>query len=248
MTQQTTQHLAARWALRASVGVFLLGLLFVGTGSSTVKASIPPSTTIPIDEPVEGGGVVDAPTDQSTTVPAPTNTIPASCFIPTPVQATFVGRLSASDRQTARFEVTQMRGGSLDGYSVASLVDVQYKEDVRYLNLDQSYIVAVGIDEASGVLYSKIRDPEPLYGGSQVVGVNSAVKCPEVEDAVRTLTMDARSVESGVLAPLKTAKGKLTQAILLPFMWVFGGLFGLATIRAFIVTVYRTGKRAWSGQ
>ena len=180
MNQQTTQHLAGRWALRALLVVFLLGLLFGGTSFSTAKASVPPTTTIPIDEPIEGGGVVDTPTDQSTTVPAPTNTVPASCFIPTPVQATFVGRLSASDRRTARFEVTQMRGGSLNGYSVANLVDVQYDEDVRYLDLDQSYIVAVGIDQSSGVLYSKIRDPEPLYGGSQVVGVNSGVKCPEI--------------------------------------------------------------------
>ena len=247
MTQKTTQHLAGRWALRVSLAVFIVGLLFGGAGFSTAHASVPP-TTIPVDEPVEGGGGVEAPTDQSTTVPAPTNTVPASCFIPTPVQATFVGRLSASDRRTARFDVVQMRGGSLEGYAVASLVDVQYDEDVRYLNLDQNYIVAVGIDQTSGVLYSKIRDPEPLYGGSQVVGLNSGVKCPEVEDAVRTLTMDARSVESGVLAPLKTAKGELAQAILLPFLWVFGGLFGLATIRAFIVMVYRTGQRAWSGQ
>ena len=234
--------------MRSSLVVFVTGLSFAAVGFSSASAVIPPTTTVPVDEPIEGGGVLDIPSDQSTTVPAPTNTVPASCFIPTPVQATFVGRLSASDRQTARFEVTQMRGGSLDGYSVASLVDVQYKEDVRYLNLDQSYIVAVGIDEASGALYSKIRDPEPLYGGSQVVGVNSGVICPEVEDAVRTLTMDARSVESGVLAPLKDAKGKLGRAILLPFLWVFGGLFGLATIRAFIVMVYRTGKRTWSGQ
>lgn len=248
MTRRTKQHSASRWALRASLVVFLSGLSLAVVGFSSASAVIPPTTTVPVEEPIEGGGIVDTPTDQSTTVPAPTNTIPASCFIPTPVQATFVGRLSASDRQTARFEVTQMRGGSLDGYSVASLVDVQYKEDVRYLNLDQSYIVAVGIDEASGALYSKIRDPEPLYGGSQVVGVNSGVKCPEVEDAVRTLTMDARSVESGVLAPLKDSKTKIARAFLLPFLWVFGGLFGLATIRAFIVMVYRTGKRSWSGQ
>ena len=117
--------------MRASLVVFLSGLSLAVVGFSSASAVTPPTTTVPVDEPIEGGGVVDAPTDQSTTVPVPTNTIPASCFIPTPVQATFVGRLSASDRQTARFEVTQMRGGSLDGYSVASLVDVQYKEDVR---------------------------------------------------------------------------------------------------------------------
>lgn len=239
--------MTCRQSFRLTLVVFVVGLFFGGAGFSTAHASVPP-TTIPVDEPVEGGGGVEVPTDQSTTIPAPTNTVPASCFIPTPVQATFVGRLSASDRRTARFEVVQMRGGSLDGYSVANLVDVQYDEDVRYLNLEQSYIVAVGIDQTSGALYSKIRDPEPLYGGSQVVGLNSGVQCPEVEDAVRTLTMDARSVESGVLAPLKNAKTKLGRAILLPFLWVFGGLFGLATIRGFIVMVYRTGQRAWSGQ
>jgi len=248
VTRRTKQHSAGRWALRASLVVFLSGLSLAVVGFSSASAVIPPTTTVPVEEPIEGGGVVDVPSDQSTSVPAPTNTVPASCFIPTRVQATFVGSLSASDRRTARFEIVQMRGGSLDGYSANNLVDVQYEEDVRYLELEQSYIVAVGIDQSTGALYSKIRDPEPLYGGSQVVGVNSGVICPEVEDAVRTLTMDARSVESGVLAPLKDAKGKLGRAILLPFLWVFGGLFGLATIRAFIVMVYRTGKRSWSGQ
>jgi hypothetical protein len=47
---------------------------------------------------------------------------------------------------------------------------------------------------------------------------------------------------------LKDSKTKIARAFLLPFLWVFGGLFGLATIRAFIVMVYRTGKRSWSGQ
>ena len=193
MTQRTIQRrTTGRWALRALLFVCVSGLSFAGISHSIASASVPPTT--PLEEPVEGGGVVDVPSDQSTSVPAPTNTVPASCFIPTRVQATFVGSLSASDRRTARFEIVQMRGGSLDGYSANNLVDVQYEEDVRYLELEQSYIVAVGIDQSTGALYSKIRDPEPLYGGSQVVGLNSGVKCPEVEDAVRTLTMDARSV------------------------------------------------------
>lgn len=71
------------------------------------------------------------------------------------MQATFIGRLSAADSQTARFDIAQIRGGSLDGYAVATLVDVQYQQDVRFLTLDESYIVAVGIDQTSGLLYSK---------------------------------------------------------------------------------------------
>ncbi|NDF32187.1 MAG: hypothetical protein EB147_08160 [Acidimicrobiia bacterium] len=72
--------------------------------------------------------------------------------------------------------------------------------------------------------------------------------CPEVEDAVRTLTMDGGPVESGVLAPMKNSSGRVARAILLPFVWVFGGLLGLATLRALVVTVWRSGRRAWDGE
>lgn len=237
-----------RQLLKRVLGALLLVAcgVVLSHGSDVVNASVPPTTTLveEIDEQGTGGGG----TDVTGSVPVAAITVPPSCFTPTPVQATFIGRLSAADSQTARFDIAQIRGGSLDGYAVATLVDVQYQQDVRFLTLDESYIVAVGIDQTSGLLYSKIRDPEPLYGGSQVVGLNSAVTCPEVEDAVRTLTMDGRSVESGVLAPLKNAKGRLGRAILLPFLWVFGGLLGLATVRAFVVTVMRSGKRAWNGE
>ena len=234
------------------MGGLISGLLLMSVAPDFVEAGTPP-TTIPIGDGTEEGvaeegALVDGTSSSSTTVPPVVNTVPASCFLPTPVQATFVGRVSVSDRRTARFEVVQMRGGSLDGYAVANLVDVQYDEDVRFLEIDQSYIVALGVDDSTGVLYSKVRDPEPLYGGSQVVGLDSGASCPEVEDAVRTLTMDGRSVESGVLAPLKDAKRQVGRAFLLPLLWVLGGLFGLATIRGFIVMVLRTGRRAWNGQ
>jgi hypothetical protein len=246
-TPTTTSFFFRRLLKRLLSALLLVACgVVLSHGSDVVNASVPPTTTLvdEIDEQGTGGGG----TDVTGSVPVAANTVPPSCFTPTPVQATFIGRLSAADSQTARFDVVQVRGGSLDGYAVATLVDVQYQQDVRFLTLDESYIVAVGIDQTSGLLYSKIRDPEPLYGGSQVVGLNSGVTCPEVEDAVRTLTMDGRSVESGVLAPLKNAKGRLGRAILLPFLWVFGGLLGLATVRAFVVTVIRSGKRAWNGE
>ncbi len=180
------------------------------------------------------GGVAGA----STAPTIPNSTIPASCEIPLPVRATFVGAVVGSDSRTARFEVRQIRGGSVDGFSVGGLIDVDYGEDVRFLEFGESYIVAAGVDQTSGRLVSKVRDPEPLFGGNQVIGIGEQnVDCPELEDAVRTLTTDGRSLESGVLAPLGDDRGGLLRAVLLPFVWVFGGLVVLALVANFIRAV-----------
>ena len=239
----------ARTVLVVALGGIALAVWSVTP--SAVSAAVPPVTDPPVtDVPVEDGsaGGNGGSTD-TTVVGTPTNTVPASCVVPTPVRATFVGTIVAADRRTARYRVDQMRGGTLEGYEATGLVDVLYEEDVRFLALGAPYIVAVGVNAETGALYSKVRDPEPLFGGSQIIGMdNSDADCPEIEDAVRTLTIDGGPVESGVLAPLSNSKGRLVRAILLPFVWVFGGLLGLATLRALVVTVWRSGRRAWDGE
>ncbi|NDE60187.1 MAG: hypothetical protein EB010_12365 [Acidimicrobiia bacterium] len=143
----------------------------------------------------------------------------------------------------------QLRGGNLDGYTADGLVDVDFGDDVRFLDIDVEYIVAAALDDETNRLFSKVRDPEPLFGGNQVIGIEERnLDCPDLEDAVRTLTIDGRSVESGVLAPLADDSRGLIRAVLLPFVWVFGGLLGLATLRALVVTVWRSGRRAWDGE
>ena len=228
--------------LRRIVSTLALCVVFLAPG--TASASVPPVTEPPVEDGSAGGGGGSA----TTVVAVPTNTIPASCVIPTPVRATFVGTIVAADPRTARFSIDQMRGGSLEGYEAGGLVDVLYREDVRFLTLGSSYIVAAAVDPTTGALYSKVRDPEPLFGGSQIIGMEADADCPELEDAVRTLTIDGESVESGVLAPITREKGRLARAIVLPFVWVFGGLLGLATLRALIVTVWRSGRRVWDGE
>jgi len=181
---------------------------------------------------------IGVPVRASTAPTIPNSTIPASCEIPLPVRATFVGAVVGSDSRTARFEVRQIRGGSVEGFSVGGLIDVDYGEDVRFLELGESYIVAAGVDQTSGRLVSKVRDPEPLFGGNQVIGVGEQnVECPELEDAVRTLTTDGRSLESGVLAPLGDDRRGLLRAVALPFVWVMGGLMVLALIANFFRAV-----------
>ena len=236
--------------LVAGLALISLALISLSWGSPSVSAATPPITDPPVtDVPVEDGSAGGGGTTDTTVVATPTNTVPASCVIPTPVRATFVGTIIAADPRTARFRIDQMRGGTLEGYEATGLVDVLYEEDVRFLAIGDDYIVAVGVNAETGALYSKVRDPEPLFGGSQIIGMdNSDADCPEIEDAVRTLTIDGGPVESGVLAPLSNAKGRLVRAILLPFVWVFGGLLGLATFRALAVTVWRSGRRAWDGE
>lgn len=236
--------------LVAGLALISLALISFSLGSPSVSAAAPPVTDPPVtDVPVEDGSAGGGGTTDTTVVATPTNTVPASCVIPAPVRATFVGTIVAADPRTARFRIDQMRGGTLEGYEATGLVDVLYEEDVRFLAIGDDYIVAVGVNAETGALYSKVRDPEPLFGGSQIIGMdNSDADCPEIEDAVRTLTIDGGPVESGVLAPLSNAKGRLVRAILLPFVWVFGGLLGLATLRALAVTVWRSGRRAWDGE
>jgi hypothetical protein len=196
-----------------------------------------------------GFGVFPARASTPPPVPTPNTTIPAGCELPTPVQATFVGRLAATDRRTGRFEVAQIRGGTLDGFALNGLVDVDYGGDIRFLELGTTYLVAVGLDAESGRLQSKVRDPEPLFGGNQVIGIEERpLDCPEVEDAVRTLLTDGSSVESGVLAPLSTDGSGLARALVLPAVWVFGGLLALAVWANAVRALGRRLRASWNGE
>jgi len=203
--------------------------------------------SVPVDVPPEQGAEVASGETTETSL-APTTTIPEGCIVPTPVQATFVGEVTVTDRRTARFTVVQMRGGSLEGFTSGDLVDVDYAEDVRFVEEGQTYIVATGVDQSTGRLFSKVRDPEPLLGSSQVIGLNSGVDCPEIEDAVRTLTMEARPVDSGVLTPLRDAQSRLVRSLVLPVVWVLVALIGLATVKALVSAMVEASHRAWNGE
>ena len=232
--------------LASSVSSIVVGSF---TGVPPAGASVP-VTEPPVDEQPSEQGTSGGPTDGGVEDAEPTaSTIPAECDVPQAVVATFVGTLVAADARTGRFRIEQVRGGSLDSWAAGSLVDVDYGTDVRFLEIESRYIVGAGVDDATGRLESKVRDPEPLFGGNQVIGIGERdTECPEFEDAVRTLDTEGRSVESGVLAPMRDASDRVGRAFLLPFLWVFGGLVGLAMV----ANVARAGGRrvrdAWNGE
>lgn len=173
-------------------------------------------------------------------VSAPLVVVPAGCTAPPAPVAVFVATLAASDATTARFAVQQIRAGSLDGYAVDTIVDVRYNDDIRFLHVGRQYLVGAAVDPARGVLASKVRLAALLFGGDAVVGVNDTkVHCPSFEDGVKTLQVDGAEVDSGVLAPLKTAKKSLLKAVLKPLTIAIGVLILLAATKLLIFAMVR---------
>jgi hypothetical protein len=176
---------------------------------------------------------------------APLVVVPAGCFQPPAPVAVFIATLAAADATTARFAVQQIRAGSLDGYAVETIVDVRYDDDIRFLRVGQQYLVGATRDQVLGILRSKVRVPAPLFGGDAVIGVNDTnLHCPRVEDGVKTLRPDGSGVDTGVLAPLKTAKKSLLKAILKPLAIAFGVLVVLAAIKLLIFAMVRAVRES----
>jgi hypothetical protein len=151
--------------------------------------------------------------------------------------------LSAADTTTGRFAVQQVRAGTLDGYAVDTIVDIRYDDDIRFLHPGEQYLVGAVPDPQLGVLRSKVRVPAPLFGGDAVIGVNDTdLHCPRVEDAVKTLLVDGRGVDTGVLAPLNTAKKSLLKAVVRPFGVAFAILLVLASIKLLVFAMVRAAR------
>ncbi len=176
---------------------------------------------------------------------SPLVVVPAGCTAPPAPVAVFLGTLAGADATTARFAVQQIRAGSLDGYAVDTIVDVRYDDDIRFLHVGQQYLVGTAPDPLVGVLRSKVRVPPALFGGDAVIGINDTdVRCPRVEDGVTTLLADGTAVDTGVLAPLKTAKKSLLRAILKPLAIAFGILVMLAAMKLLIFAMVRAVRES----
>ena len=215
--------------------------------ATTVAApvdALPATTVAPVaigpDPPVLE---VPPPIVNPNVVSTPLVVVPSGCPVqPAPV-AVFVGTLAAADATTARFAVQQIRAGSLDGYAVDTIVDVRYDDDIRFLHTGKQYLVGAIPDRVTRVLHSKVRVPAPLFGGDAVIGVDdSDVRCPRVEDGVKTLQVDGTGVDTGVLAPLKTAKRSVAKAFVKPLGVAFIVLLVLASMKLLIFAMVRAAR------
>jgi hypothetical protein len=172
----------------------------------------------------------------------PLDDVPAGCPPRPEVAAVFVGEVRQRDVRAARFEVIDIRAGSLDGAMVDRLVDVDYFADVRFLDDGGRYLVGAAPDPLTGRLVSKVRAPELRFGGNQVVALDQ-LNCPTFKDPAITLHVDGSTVESGVLTPLLDQSGKVLLALVTPAVWAFGFLAVLAALKLLIVASLRRVAR-----
>jgi hypothetical protein len=158
--------------------------------------------------------------------------IPNGCHAPPLPDVVFVGTLRDSDYRTGRFRVDQVRAGAMERYSYGGVVDVRFGIDTKYLEKGTQYLVGARLDSQNGVLTSKVRAAEPLFGGDEIIGAaETDVDCPVLTDPIRTMLPDGSSVESGVLTPFTDAKRSLLRAILLPLGVALAAVFALVALR-----------------
>ncbi len=211
-----------------------------------------PAETTPTTLPIDGEEVV--PTDSLPPAPpttvvadAPTTTaLPAGCSPPPVPHAVFLGELTLADPRTGRFTVVEVRSGSLSGFRVGDLVDVDFEDDIRFLRIGEEYLVAAGIDDETGRLESKAKPALALFGGDAVVGVDDRdVVCPEFDDPAISRMADGASIETGVVTPLLREKSKILNAFLKPAAVAFGALVVIVALKNLIAWSMRRLRSWW---
>jgi hypothetical protein len=226
----------------------LAGMCAAGVWAVGAAAASAPPSTVP---PAPGQPVPPTvPVDPSNGLPAaqgPLVVLAAGCVAPANPIAVFEGEITDAVATTARFRITRLLAGSLQGYQVGEQVDVRYGEETRFLAVGDTYIVGAGTAAEDGALVSTVREPAPLFGGDAVVGLNdNDVDCPTIDDPVRTLLPDGSSVDTGVLAPLRGNGKSLADAVLRPVGIALLVLLALVLVKHLIFALGR-GLRDLSG-
>jgi hypothetical protein len=225
-------------------GMCAAGVWAVGAaGASAPPSTVPPAPGQPVPSTV--------PVDPSNGLPAaqgPLVVLAAGCVAPANPIAVFEGEITDAVATTARFRVTRLLAGSLQGYQVGDQVDVRYGDETRFLAVGDTYIVGAGTAAEDGALVSTVREPAPLFGGDAVVGLNdNDVDCPTIDDPVRTLMPDGSSVDTGVLAPLRGNGKSLLGAVLRPVGIALLVLLGLVLVKHLVFALGRGLRDLSSG-
>lgn len=199
--------------------------------------------------PTAGAAPEPEPVNDEPTVESGLLDVPVGCVVPDAADVAFVGTAVAKDFEKVRYEIVQLRAGSISGYSIDGLVDVLYLEDAKFIDLDEDYLVGARFDPDFGALFSTVRPAEPLFGGNDVIGLEDTdVECPVIDDPVRTVQPDGTSVDSGVISPLLDNKRTLFATIGVPTAIAFAVVIGLVLLRKvwhyFLTGIFELGRAA----
>ena len=176
--------------------------------------------------------------------------VPTACEAPALPEVVFVGTLletgtpsgapQESEFTTGRFRVDQARAGAIDRYAYDGVIDVRFGIDTKFLEEGDQYLIGAAYDPEAGALVSKVRQPEPSFGGDEVIAAaESDVNCPLLEDPVRAMRVDGTPIDAGVISPLSDSKRSIARSLLLPLGVAFAVVFTLAAIRWLITGVFK---------
>ena len=203
-----------------------------GASSVALAQEAPPSTTVPTDRRT---WLVAVPTGCEPVA------LPDVVFVGTLLETgTPSGAPQESAYQTGRFRVDQARAGEVGRYAYDGVVDVRFGTDAKFLEDGEQYLIGASFDEEAAALVSKVREPEPSFGGDEVIGAaENDVSCPDIEDPVRAMRIDGTPIDAGVISPLTGAKRGILRSMLLPLAIAFAVLFVLVSLRWLITGAFK---------
>jgi hypothetical protein len=95
------------------------------------------------------------------------------------------GAPQETEYETARFRVDQARAGDIGRFSAGGMIDVRYGLDTKDLEVGEQYLVGASVDPQAAVLVSRVRVPEPSFGGDDVIAAAERdVTSPALTDQI----------------------------------------------------------------
>lgn len=180
--------------------------------------------------------VVAGPT---TTADPTVSTLAPDCVPPVAPDVVFVGRLISASAGTGTFVVSGVRSDPKGFLGLGRAVEVRIGADVRFLGENESYLVAAE-HTPDNAFRSKVRQPLPVFGGDQVVGVDDfGAKCPALSDPIVVRNGDGSAIDTGVLTAFLDDRRGIALAILKPVLWVALGLVALWALKRLVVYATR---------
>jgi hypothetical protein len=167
----------------------------------------------------------------TTSILATTTTTAPECKELAPVTAIFVGTVTGTVGETARFAVAEIRQGALP----ATRVQVDYPNDIRFVKEGHQYVVGVTTDPATQRLVSKVRPARD---------VEEDDPC-NLRDLVYTRNVDGTNVDTGIFSGLSGKGWRIAWSFLLPTLIALALLTLLVLFKRAGVGAFRFGlKRA----
>lgn len=151
----------------------------------------------------------------------------------------FVGRIIDAAGGVGRFVVTTIRSDPKQMLAVGRPVDVRIGADLRFLVYNERYLVAAE-HTPDNALRSKVRQPLPVFGGDQVVGIDDfGPQCPALSDPIVLRNDDGSAIDTGLASGFVDDRRGITRAIVIPVLAVLGALVVIWGIKRLVVYATR---------